>query len=257
MIKCPNCGFEEIPDGSFVCPQCGKEIITPPQELTPPPLPSTAEPSEEIPWKKRDQIGFFEAFVKNLIEILTKPVDFYQKVKVDGDWISIVLWVVINAWIAGFFSFIWSGVFHIAFFPFLTKFKGYGAFPVGLGIGSSFIFSFLLAPIWYLIGYFIWTALVHLTSLILGDAEKGFEATSKAVFYSSAPAIFNIIPLCGSYIAGIWGLVLTIIGLKYVHKTETWKAVLAPLIWFFLCILCGIATSAFFFAFLSRGFSSY
>jgi TM2 domain-containing membrane protein YozV len=45
MIRCPGCGFDQIPDGSLRCPQCGAPIAQPiPQAAPPAPLP--AAPAE-------------------------------------------------------------------------------------------------------------------------------------------------------------------------------------------------------------------
>lgn len=255
MAKCPNCGFDGLPEGSLVCTNCGANITQPIQEIPSAPPPPTEVVMEEIPWKKRTQIGFVDAFIKNVTEILTNPVQFFQKIKTDGDWVSMILWVVIIAWIIGFFGFIWSSIFHISFMPFMSKFSRFGyGMPMGFGVFSSFIFTFVLAPVWSLIGFFIGTALIHIAALIFGDGEKGFEMTANACCYAYTPYLLGIIPYCGSIIGGIWSFVLLVIGLKYGHKTETWKAIMAPLIWVILFTLCFAIAGALFFAFLSKGF---
>ena len=258
MAKCPNCGFDGLPEGSLVCSNCGANLTQPIQESTvsPPPQPPPEIPLEEIPWKKRAQIGFLDAFMKNITEIFSKPVEFFKRIKADGDWGSLILWVVILAWVTGFFSFIWAGVFHISFAPFMSKFSRFGGgMPIGIGIGSAFIFQFVLAPIWWIIGFFIGTALIHLAALIFGDGEKGFEVTANAIAYAYTPSLLGIIPYCGAFIGGIWSFVLLVIGLKYGHKTETWKAIMAPLIWIILFLLCFVIAGAFIFAFFSKGFA--
>lgn len=255
MAKCPNCGFDGLPEGSLVCSNCGTQLTQPIQETAPPP-PPTEQVLGEIPWKKRAQLGFVDAFIKNITEIFTKPVDFFQKVKADGDWASMILWVVILAWIIGFFNFLWSGVFHISFIPFMSKFKGMGGgMPMGFGAGSAFIFNFVLAPVWALIGFFIGTALIHIAALIFGDGEKGFEMTANACAYAYTGSLLGIIPFCGAFIGGIWSFVLVVLGLKYGHKTETWKAIMAPLIWLLLFFICFAIAGALFFALLSKGLS--
>ena len=155
MPKCPNCGFDGLPEGSLVCSNCGANLTQPIQESTPPPPPPEI-PMGEIPWKKRREIGFVDAFTKNITEIFTKPVEFFKKIKADGDWGSMILWVVILAWIIGFFNFIWSGIFNIGFVSHMSKFLRFGSgMPVGLGVVPLFIFQFILAPVWALIGFFI------------------------------------------------------------------------------------------------------
>ncbi len=257
MAKCQNCGFDGLPEGSLVCTNCGANITQPIQETpSAPPAPPPEQILEEIPWKKREQIGFVDAFIKNITEIVTNPVGFFQKLKVDGDWGSLILWVVILAWITGFFNFIWVGIFHLPIFPGMDKFKSFGAFPMGFGFFSAFVMNFILAPLWTLIGLFIGTLLIHLTALLFGDGEKGFEMTAKAIGYAYTANLLTIIPFCGGIIGGIWSFVLLVLGLKYGHKTETWKAIMAPLVWVIIGIICCALGSALFFALLSRGFGS-
>lgn len=252
MAKCPICGFDGLPEGSLVCSNCGANLTQPIQETVSPPPPPTETIVEEIPWKKRAQIGFVDAFIKNITEIFTKPVEFFQKIKADGDWGSMILWVAILALIVGFFNFLWSGIFHIPFMPLMSKFSRFGGgMSLGVGIGSAFI----LAPIWAIIGLFIGTALIHIAAMIFGDGEKGFEITANAVAYAYTPSLLGIIPFCGAFIGGIWSFIILVIGLKYGHKTETWKAIMAPLVWIILFFLCFAIASAFLFAFFSKGFA--
>ena len=80
--------------------------------------------------------------------------------------------------------------------------------------------------------------------MVSGDGEARLEVTFKAAAYAITANLLNVIPFCGGVIGGIWGLVLLIIGLKQGHKTETWKAVMAPLIWVILIGICCVAAGA-------------
>jgi hypothetical protein len=207
-------------------------------------MPASA-PMGEIPWKQRDTLGFVEAFKNTAIEVFTKPVEFFQKVRKDDDWLSPILYVVIIAWFAGFFSFLWSSLINVPLMPFMKQAEGMGAMSgMMMGTGFQFVFTFLLAPLWWIIGLFIWSGLVHLAAMVFGDGEQGFEVTFKAAAYSVTANLLSVVPFCGGMIGGVWGLVLLIIGLKQGHKCETWKAVMAPLVWVilltFCCVLGGI-----------------
>jgi hypothetical protein len=240
MITCNKCGFNQIPDGGLHCPQCGSPVDAPILGGMP-----AAAPAGEIPWKQRDTLGFFEAFKNTVIEVFTRPAEFYQKVRKDDDWLSPILYVVIIAWIAGFFSFLWSSLINVPLMPFMKQAQGMGAMSgMMMGTGFQFVFTFLLAPLWMVIVLFIWSGLVHLAAMVFGDGEAGFEVTFKAAAYAITANLLNIIPFCGGLIGGIWGLVLLIIGLKQGHKCETWKAVMAPLVWVILIGICCVAAGA-------------
>ena len=72
----------------------------------------------------------------------------------------------------------------------------------------------------------IWSGILHLCLYLVGGAREGYEATFRVVSYSSVTGIFNAIP-CVGILASLWGLVLTVIGLRETHKTTTGKAVAA------------------------------
>ena len=239
MIKCTNCGFDQIPDGGLHCPQCGTAIGQPI------PAPAEAPPAGEIPWKDRARLGFVQAFIENIKAMVTNPMGFFEKIRKDDDWASPLLWICIIAWISGFFSFLWSTLISMPMIPFMHRFggmEGGGVSPFMIGGVARFFLMFIFAPLIYIVGAFILAALVHVAALVFGDGEKGFEVTFKAVAYSLTGSLLNIIPFCGGMLSGIVNLVFLIIGMKQGHRTEWWKAAMSVLIWvvlFFIC--CGIA----------------
>jgi hypothetical protein len=113
------------------------------------------------------------------------------------------------------------------------------------GNGSEAIFELgfvvllaCLAPVMIPIGIFIWSAILHLFLMLLGGANASFLATFRTVAYASSPQVFEIIPLCGGLISWIWGLVISVIGLREVHRTTTGRAMGAVLLPGLLC--CGM-----------------
>jgi len=234
MIKCTNCGFDQIPEGGLHCPQCGTAIGQP---IPPPP---EAAPAGEIPWKDRARLGFVQAFIETIKAMITNPMGFFGKNRKDDDWASPLLWICIIAWIGGFFSFLWSSLLSLPMIPFMRHYGGMGAgmSPFMMGHVARFFLMFVFAPLIYIIGAFIGAALVHVAALVFGDGEKGFEVTFKAVAYSMSGNLLNVIPFCGGMIAGVVNLVFLIIGMKQGHRTEWWKAVLSVLIWVVLLFIC-------------------
>src|SRR5207247_9249188 len=90
----------------------------------------------------------------------------------------------------------------------------------GMGIGSvAFI---ILLPLLVVIGLFIGSAIVHLCLMIVGGANQPFETTFRVLAFSQgSTGPLQMIPLCGSLIAGIWALVINCIGLARAHESET------------------------------------
>lgn len=111
----------------------------------------------------------------------------------------------------------------------------------------------IFAPLFIAFNVFLGTGLTHLCLMMLGGANRPFEATFRVNCYAyggSMPLV--IVPFCGGFIVGIWGLVLEIIGIASVHQISTGKAVLAVLLPTIVCcgLLFGVLLAIFGVAFL-------
>ncbi len=72
----------------------------------------------------------------------------------------------------------------------------------------------LLSSVLVIVGVFIASGILHLCLMILGGAKKSFETTFRGVFFSTGSTyVLFMIPFCGGMIAGVWNIVLEIIGL--------------------------------------------
>lgn len=101
----------------------------------------------------------------------------------------------------------------------------------------------LFSPLLVTIGLFISAGIYHLMLLIVGDGSRGFAVTFRAVAYGSTPNLLGIVPFCGGIVGGIWSIVVTIIGAKTAHGTDTLRAILAYFIPLLAC--CGLLALAF------------
>jgi hypothetical protein len=96
----------------------------------------------------------------------------------------------------------------------------------------------VLAPVFILIGAFIWCGILHASLWIVGGAREGFEATLRVYSYAAgSTTLFQWIPFCGGIINFIWSLVLQVYGLSRAHEISGGKAALAVLLPIGLCCL--------------------
>ena len=235
MIKCTNCGFDQIPDGALRCPQCSFPTGQP---IPPMPGVPVAAPIAEIPWKKRDSLGFVQAFIENIKALATSPMKFFEKIRKDDDWVSPIVYGIIIYVIAGVINLVWSSLFNtfmMSSMNFMNKSMPFPRAAMGFGLVWGMFWNIL---IWPAILLFLWPALVHLAAMVFGDGEKGFNVTFQTAAYSGTPLLLAIVPVCGGFIGGICSLILFIIGMKTAHATETWKAVMSVLIWIIIFITC-------------------
>lgn len=78
------------------------------------------------------------------------------------------------------------------------------------------------------LGLLIGAGIVHLCLMLWGGAKEDYEATLRVLGYAQGSAnALQLIPCLGPCVAVIWVLVVQIVGLAEVHRTDVWRVVLA------------------------------
>jgi hypothetical protein len=187
-----------------------------------------------LPWDEREQKGWFNAFIETLQMVLTRPDFAFRSMKLEGGLAGPIIYALIGGCAGGIVSFLFS----LGFQSIGLSMGHRNAFAVltGMGIGSAAFI--ILLPVLIVLGLFIGGAIVHLCLMIVGGANKTFEATLRVLaFTQGSTGPLQMVPICGGIIAGVWALVLNCIGLARAHETDTGRAVLA--IFLPLIVCCG------------------
>ena len=183
-----------------------------------------------LPWERRSELGFLNAFVETIKLFVTSPAEAWQRTKEKGDFAEPLIFAILVSWIGIAVSTLWSGLFGnawVAFLPADMKEKMAGAFATNT---AALLIQVGLAPIFVLIGLFIGAGIFHLMLSLLGAARQPFEATARVVAYGvGATSLLGLIPFCGGIIGGLYGIYLYIVGLADVHDTDITKAAIAVL----------------------------
>ncbi len=110
---------------------------------------------------------------------------------------------------------------------------------------ASALASIVFAPFGGAIGLFIAAAIQQLlVRLIVGENNAGFASTFKVASYSQVTALVNWIPVVGPLLA-LYGLYLSIVGIREMHGTTTGKAALVILIPFAVVLLLALIALVF------------
>jgi hypothetical protein len=212
----------------------GAAPVAPPPQISAVSTAAAGVPRSGLPWDERQARGFFNAFVETLVMVLTKPDATFRAMKIEGGLVEPLIYALIGGWLGGVVAFLFSLGFKSAGL-FGNRNNALGML-TGMGIGS--IAFIILLPVMIVIGLFIGAAIVHLCLMIVGGANKTFEATFRVLAFSQgSTGPLQMIPVCGGLIAGVWGLVVTCIGLARAHETGTERAVFAVLLPLVVC--CG------------------
>ncbi len=101
------------------------------------------------------------------------------------------------------------------------------------------LFLIVLIPLYVGLLYAL-VGIIHLGFLVVGAARQGFEATFRAVAYSSGTAAFAIFPFFGPVISSVWWMVLVFIAVREIQRTTNGRATLAFLVPVFLLAAVGV-----------------
>jgi hypothetical protein len=195
-----------------------------------------------------DPVG---SFVSTAREIVLNPVGFFRSVPRQGGFVPPLAFAVICAVISGLLGGILGLIIN------LIAGNGFGT-----AVGSLFG-TLIITPIITAVGLFIGAGIYHLLVYLLArPGSAGFEATFRVVAYASVIQLVTwlaVIPILGQLIAlaaGIYNVVLSVLGIREVHGTTTGKAVLIVLIpvavLIILAVLLGVVLVAIFAAAFSQ-----
>jgi len=224
----------------------------PPPPITPgaPPIPPVTEPP--LPWEQPGY-PFLEALYETAKLFVTVPTQAFRRMSIAADLGRPLLYALLLGWvgvIAGqLYSIALRGVTAN-----LLPFQSAEGLAMGTGVSIAVM---VLAPVFILLGIFIWSAIVHLFLMMVGGANSGFGATVRVMCYATTAQLAQIVPLCGGIVGGVWAIVLEIIGLAQAHRTTTGKAAVAVLLPIALCCVCVAIVAALFGAAIMAAISQY
>jgi hypothetical protein len=219
---------------------------------SPPPPPAAPTQAAPIPWEDPARTSTFERLVETVKMLATRPGEAFAGMPTTGGIGSPLLYAIIVGWIGIAIAVAWNTLFQGMWIPFVGS--GEDAAVAAVFTGAWAFGMVLLAPVFVIIGVFIYAAILHLMLMIVGGANNGFEATVRVVCYAQTAQLAGIIPLCGGLIALVWQIILFVVGFATAHRTTQGKAVLAVLLPVVLCcafmaamlfmgVLAGVAAS--------------
>jgi len=199
-------------------------------------LPSGDESLRTGPaWEQRAQLGFFKALWETTQAVLLDPNRAFETMKRSGGFGAPLGYYMLVATAGVVVSLIFNLVFQGSMLAFMPKEAQAQAFPslaAGAGFGALFVVGItVVAVLAMLVGSFISTGVLHLSLMICSGAKQPFETTFRTGCYAmGAGSALAIIPLCGSSIGALWGLVCLCMGLAKTHEINTGRAVCAVLL---------------------------
>lgn len=162
-----------------------------------------------------------DSFLATVREIVTQPAGFFRGLTLRDALSNPIVFAMICAFIGAFLG----GIIAI-----LAAVVGLGEQGLGGAIGG-FIGGIILGPILMPVALFIGAGISHLfVMLFVRPRNSGFWATFRVVSYVSVTSLVSWVPIIGGLVALVWGVVLSILGIREVHGTTTGRAALVVLV---------------------------
>ncbi|WP_272700268.1 YIP1 family protein [Desulfovibrio sp. Fe33] len=173
------------------------------------------------PFEQLDRYGFFHGLFLTLKLVLLSPRLFFSVMPVGNGLSKPLTFAILVSMIQTVAQYAW-GVVGLT--PGVdVSGQGFQAVPYDATNG---LFELLLTPAFVALSLFAISGFYHVILSLLKVGGKGFEGSFRAVAYAYAPMMTGIIPMFTvEFMAGwmflyaVWGLALTAIGLKHIHKT--------------------------------------
>lgn len=233
---CPQCG-KDILEGQAFCQHCGAALTESSSGLA-----QAAGGRSKTDWEDREHSCFLSGLFATLRKILFRPAEFFRTMSVTGGLTDPLLFALIIGMVGLIFDYFWRALLGDVMHDFMPQgmaaSSGQASFH---GIGGMGFLAFFL-PLLIIIGLFITSGFLHLFLMMIKGARAGYEATFRVAAYSYGANVLLALPVCGYLLAGVWAVVLTIIGLKEAHAISGGKAFFAVCFPVLLC--CGLVLLA-------------
>lgn len=192
------------------------------------------------PWEERAGRGPVAAFAETLQQTLFHPAAFFRGTAPDHGGGAALLYAVIVGTLSIAVFFLWQSALANQF----SVERG-GRFLFNFGNWAALAAFLIVVPAMVALQCLVTAALEHVTLAVLGGANGTYRTTLKAVCYSTSALAFNVFPLCGVLVGGIWQVVVQVIGMRELHRTSTARAFLA---WFLPLMIVMCLVGVIFFA---------
>jgi hypothetical protein len=192
-----------------------------------PPQPPSYGSRSGPPWEQPGEL--FQRYIETAKGALLDTAVAFRNMRREGGLGNPLAYYLIGGLISVLGQAIWAGI---------SPMPVYGGFGYG---GAGLIGTLLFGACAVVLGIFIGSGIIHVMLMLLSGAKYPFETTFRTVCYAHGSAApIGAIPICGGFIAGLWGLYAIIIGLSETQEISVGKSAAAVLIPGLVCCLIAI-----------------
>ncbi|MGC8660360.1 MAG: YIP1 family protein [Desulfomonilaceae bacterium] len=219
---CPKCGreFDTVPDAAQFCPDCFRRAVESLQKEQFELNSSSMDSNRYCPWEDEQRLNFTQGLLQTLRQSLFEPTFFFRRLPLNAGYKFPFLYALVVSSIAILATYLASAIIDHKAAQWHHEMLFAGARFGGL------IYVLLVISV----EIFIKPVVLLMCLLVLGVRNASLEAVFRISCYSMGPGIFNVIPILGALVAGVWEFVILAIGLKEGFSIGIARAILAILL---------------------------
>jgi hypothetical protein len=218
------------------------------------PPPAAPQGEWPAPFADRARRGFFAAFFETWKLVTTSPQRFFGSVRSDQTGSALLFGVLCYT-----VGFVGQALYYMVSLRQLDiesipeQSRKFVQLLAQTSVSAVVVGALVLGPLLALFVTYVGAAVWHLLLMLFRGANRPFDATLTVVAYACAPMLLLVVPMCGTFVAEIWTLVVLVIGLAAIHRCG-WKAAAAVLTPVLLACVCSCSTVALSFSVLMKAF---
>ena len=221
-FACAEC-LVALPDGSQVCRKC-----------------EAVARETALPWDKMKELGFWRAYWRTSVAVITRPGVTFATMPKDGSLGSSLAFSAVAQVVAFAATMLAYGVVFGAMVVFAPSDPVFGKMFGGLGKGAGvlagigiglliIVFYLVLLTIMAMVGQLMLGSLEHVMLRALGG-KASWTQTMRGYSMAMGPNLIGLIPFCSLYVTPIWALVMRVFAYKHLHELSWGRAVAGALV---------------------------
>ncbi len=189
---------------------------------------------QDIPWEWLDRYGIFAALFETIKRVLFMPARFFATMRPSLTITSPITFYLLLSLFEELAARGWM-MLALRYLELPEPVKNLFT-RVAQDVASPA--SILSAVLVMLLKLTLLTALYHMLLSLAGGNKNGITVTLRVIAYSSSAALLMLVPFVGLLAAVLYGMVLTLIGIKYGHGISWPKAIFVSLPVYLLALIC-------------------
>lgn len=203
-MACEKCGFAIPDDGARTCPVCGTSRAVSTS--------SSTDTSGETAWTQPDSRQFDSGFIATTRTLLLNSGDSLAALSRSGSASRALVYALIAGSLGMLGEMGWRFILNsrpVSAIPLLSGMANIPARPEIL---------LIITPIAIALSVWLGTVYTHIALTVTRTRTAPWQSTFRVICYAHASLLLSIIPLVGDFMALVWGVYLTVLGLARTHR---------------------------------------